>query len=273
MPNIQDERGYLIVASDTPTVNYIDCAIACARSIRLHTPKAKIALLSDKIYDNNILWEFDYVLTFPLKTKYDNPFANDWQVFEASPFRQTIKIEADMIIPHSIEHWWNMLEHKDVVLTTNARNYHNEITTNRHYRKIFDENNLPDVYNAITYWRYSQTAQEFFTLVKQLFDNWETVQQTIKMGLTDPGTTDVVYAIAAKIMGVENVTLPNTSYPSLIHMKSKINHLVGEDWTKELVWEFDESNIRINTIEQQYPFHYHIKEFSTVLNEHYAKFH
>ena len=35
-----------------------------------------------------------------------------------------------------------------------------------------DENNLPDVYNAITYWRVSQTAKDFFVLVRNIFENW-----------------------------------------------------------------------------------------------------
>ena len=54
-------------------------------------------------------------------------------------------------------------------------------------------------------------------------------------------------------------------------MKGQINGLSQEDWTKELVWELDGSNIRINTVDQEYPFHYNIKEFSKVLNEHYDK--
>jgi hypothetical protein len=266
---VKSERGYLIVATNTDTVNYIDCAIACATSIRLHTPDAKIALLSDAVCPAPI---FDYSIEFPYAVDPSNPFANDWQVFAASPFRETIKIEADMIIPHSIDHWWTMLRHKDVVLTLGARNYLNEATSERHYRKIFDSNDLPDVYNAITYWRLSRQAKEFFDLVHDIFENWETVKTQIKFGNEDVGSTDLVYAIAAKLIGVENVTLPNTSYPSLIHMKGRINFLQSEDWTKEMVWELDGSNIRINTIDQQYPFHYNVKDFSKILNEYYDKY-
>jgi len=260
---IKADRGYLIWAIGD---EYVDCATACAKSIRLHTPDAKIALLSDKQYTSAV---FDYCEIFPFEVNYDNVLANDWQVFQGSPFRQTIKIEADMIIPHSIDHWWTMLEHKDVVLTTGARNAKNEVSTNRYYRKIFDANNLPDVYNAITYWRLSAESKKFFATVQMLFANWSKIQPQIKMGLSDPGTTDLVYALAAIAVGVENVTIPGTSYPTLIHMKGKLNKLMEEDWTKEMVWELDRSNIRINTIDQQYPFHYYIKEFSKELNKHY----
>jgi hypothetical protein len=268
---VEAERGYLIVAENTRSTNYVECASALAKSIKLHTPDAKICLVTSVEVNDPI---FDFVKPLPhgdLAPDSSWKLINDWQVFYASPFRQTIKLEADMIIPHSIEHWWTMYEKKDVVLCTHARNMINQTTPVRHYRKIFDVNNLPDVYNAITYWRLSEYAQTFFNLVKDLFYNWEEIRTSLTLGDTDPGTTDVVYAVAAKILGVDTVTLPDTSYPSLIHMKEHINWLNNPDWTKEYIWELNGANIRINTVDQQYPFHYNNKDFAKVLNEHYDK--
>ena len=268
---IEAERGYLIVAENTSTVDYVECARALARSIKLHTPQAQVCLITSAEVNDSI---FDFVKPLPFGDQAPDSnwkLKNDWQVFYASPFRETIKIEADMIVPHSIWHWWPMLEKRDVVLCTHARNYLNNTTPVRHYRKIFDANNLPDVYNAITYWRYSLEAKRFFDTVRMLFDDWETARTALKFGDEDPGTTDVVYAVAAKMLGVENFTLPDTSYPSLIHMKGQINRLEQEDWTRELVWELDGANIRINTVDQQYPFHYNNKDFAKILNEYYDK--
>lgn len=269
---ICDERGYLIVAINNAETDYVECAEACAKSIKLHTPSAKIAILGNDQIKSTASDIFDYKIPAPFPLNPDNCYEIDWQIAWASPFRQTIKIEADMIVPHSIEHWWTMFEKRDVVLTIGARDYYGNKAATRHYRQIFDENELPDVYNAITYWRYSKEAMEFFTLVKDLFQNWEEVQPKIKLGLSDSGTTDLVYAIAAKVYGIEKLTLPNTSYPTLVHMRGRINNLSQEDWTKELTWELDESRIRINTIDQKYPFHYIVKSFSKVLNEHYQQF-
>ena len=267
------DRGYLIPADNTKDVDYINCARALARSIRIHTPFAKISILtSDPSLVHNKGNLFDSVIAFPFGDQCPDStwkLKNDWQVFYASPYRQTIKLEADMIIPHSIEHWFDMFQKRDVVVTTGTRNYLNEKSNVRYYRKLFDENNLPDVYNAITYWRRSTTAQQFFDTVRTIFDNWDTVKTTIKGGDKDPGSTDVVYAIAAKIIGIDKVTLPDTTYPTLIHMKGKINYLAKEDWTKELVYELDKANVRVNTVDQMYPWHYCIKDFGTVLNKYY----
>jgi hypothetical protein len=262
---IEAERGYLIVASNTDTVDYVACARVLAKSIRLHHPDAKICLLTNDSCNDTV---FDYIKPFPYSTK--GGWADDWQVYWASPFRETIKLEADMIVPAPIDHWWTMLEHRDVVIAIGARDYRQQPATSRHYRKLIDANNLPDIYNAVTYWRVSQTAQNFFKQVKQIFQNWYIYRRTLT-GEEEIPSTDVVYAMAAVLVGEEQVTLPNTDYPTLVHMKPRINGTAAEDWRKQLVWELTEHGFRINTVVQQYPFHYHIKEFAQELEPVYDK--
>jgi hypothetical protein len=186
-------------------------------------------------------------------------FANDWQCFAASPYRQTIKLEADMICASPIDHWWTLFERRDVVVSLGARTFYDEPVTSRYYRKIFDANSLPDVYNAITYWRLSHTAKEFFELVKQIFEQWDSYKRVLKFP-DDLPTTDVVYAIAAVILGPEQVTLPPGLGPTIVHMKRHINPIQSSDWTRELVWEKDP--FRINTIAQWGLVHYHVKEWN-----------
>jgi hypothetical protein len=185
-------------------------------------------------------------------------YANDWPVFAASPYRQTIKLEADMIAASPIDHWWTLLEKRDVVISQGARTFYDQPAGSRYYRKIFDANHLPDVYNAITYWRLSTTAKEFFGLVRQLFEQWDSYKKILKFP-DDVPTTDVVYAMAAVIMGVENITLPAGLGPTIVHMKRHINPIQTDNWTKELVWENDP--FRINTVAQWGLVHYHIKEW------------
>lgn len=252
---IQSERGYLIMAQNSDTVDYVDCARQLARSIRYFHPDAEICLLSNTDVQHSDLFNYYQNFSYPLS---DNPYANDWQVFSASPFRQTIKLEADMIIASEIDHWWTMLEHRDVVISTGARDFYDQTTTNRFYRKAFDANNLPDVYNAITYWRLSKTAQEFFRLVRTIFENWAQYKTLIKFPDEIP-STDLVYALAAQIIGPEHVTMPFVSYPRIVHMKRGIIPIQLQDWTKELVWE--SNPLRIHTVAQWGAVHYHQKDW------------
>ena len=247
------ERGYLIPAIDTESVDYLSCAIRLAESIRQWHPDANIAVITVKRCNDPV---FDHVIPLPFGDL--GGYANDWQVFHASPYRQTIKLEADMLCASSIDHWWTLFEQRDVVVSQGARTFYDNPAESRYYRKIFDQNNLPDVYNAITYWRLSIVAKEFFELVKQIFEQWNEYKTLLKFPDEMP-TTDVVYAIAAVIMGPERVTLPVGLGPTIVHMKRYINPIQTIDWTQELVWE--NNPFRINTVAQFGLVHYHVKEW------------
>lgn len=234
---ITHERGYLIPAFDTAEVCYTQLAQQLADSIRSFHAKAEIKILTNAdLPDSELTGQ-----------------ALDSFVYQLSPFRQTIKLEADMIIASPIDHWWSMLQHRDVVVSTGCRDFYDQSVQTRFYRKIFDNNNLPDVYNAITYWRVSRTAKEFFSLVKNIFVYWEDYKKLLMFPDPKP-TTDVVYGMAAKIVGPELVTMPFASYPKIVHMKKHCVPIRSEDWTKELVWEVDP--LRIQTQVQWGAFHY-----------------
>lgn len=200
---------------------------------------------------------FDHVIPLPHGDL--GGYRNDWQVFHASPYRQTIKLEADMISAGPVDHWWTLFENRDVVISLDARDFYDQPAESRYYRKIFDQNDLPDVYNAITYWRLSATAKEFFGLVRSIFEHWTDYKTLLKFPEESP-STDVVYAMAAKIMGPESVTLPQGLGPNIVHMKRHIIPITSHDWTQELVWETNP--FRINTVAQWGFVHYHIKDWS-----------
>jgi len=245
-----EEQGYLIVA----TKEYVHNAVTLTQSLRNFHPHARVCLLTDHDVANTI---FDHVRLLD-NPNVDNPWANDWQVFKKSPFRETVKLEADMLIASPVDHWWTMFRHRDVVISTGCRTWKDTVSKSRHYRKTFDENYLPDVYNAVTYWRLSDTAQEFFRWVRVIFEQWNEYKKLIKFP-EDVPSTDLVYAMAAVIVGEERVTMPYTTYPKIVHMKRHHAGTQTEDWTQELVWEKDP--LRINTVAQWGAFHYRVKDW------------
>lgn len=234
------ERGYLIPAIGD---QYVTCANRLADSIWQHHPTANITILTQ---DN-------------LPYGDQGGFANDWQCFKASPYRQTIKLEADMIAAGPIDHWWTLFEQRNIVISQGCRNFYDQPGQSRVYRRIFDHNNLPDVYNAVTYWRRSQSAMEFFELVRNIFTHWDQYKTLLRFP-DEEATTDVVYAMAAVIVGVEQVTLPAGLGPDIVHMKQHMIGTTTDNWTQELVWEKDP--VRIMTIAQWGLVHYHVKEWA-----------
>lgn len=248
-----EEQGYVCVAVNSATVDYVDMARHLFASLKHWHPDARTCLITDQEISAS---EFDHVRVL---TPQSNPYANDSQAFRLTPFRETIKLEADMLIVSPIDHWWTMLRHRDVVISTGCRDWHGRESRERFYRSVIDANHLPDVYNAITYWRHSATAQEFYQLTRDIFVNWESIRTVLKFA-EDVPSTDVVYAIAAQVMGPESVTLPFATYPLITHMRSRIAG-TSDAWPRELVWEHHDGYLRIETVPQWGAFHYHEKSW------------
>jgi len=236
---ITHERGYLIPAIGK---EYERCADQLVKSIFKFHSSANITIVTKDMLPHGDL----------------GGQANDWQMFQISPYRQTIKLEADMIVASPVDHWWTLFELRDVVISSGARTFYDEPATSRYYRKCFDTNDLPDVYNAVTYWRLSKTAQEFFSLVRNIFENWIEFRKLLRFP-EETASTDIVYAMAAQIIGPDLVTLPTGLGPSIVHMKRYVNPLQCNNWTQELAWEFDP--LRINTVAQWGFVHYYQKDW------------
>jgi hypothetical protein len=263
-------RGYVVLAQNTEKTNYIECAEALALSIRNVMPNADITLITDDVDDSKY---FDKVIALPygdLEPDNDWKLINDWQVYEASPYDYTIKLEADLYIPKSIEYWWEVLQSRDVVVSTTIRNFRQEISDCRIYRRFIDNNKLPDTYNAITYFKKSDTAKQFFEIVRDVFEHWDDWKGILQADITEVATTDWAYAIASHVVGIEKTTLPTFTNMSMIHMKQFVNNQGSEDWTDQFLYELSKDNIRINTFPQYYPFHYNIKTFAKKLKQIYG---
>lgn len=247
-----EEQGYVIVAVGE---QYLRCADRLAQSVRRWDPGARVCLVTDHAGATG----YDYVHLLQ-NVDYDNVWANDWQVLNLTPFRETIKLEADMLITSSITHWWSQMRLNEVCVSTGCRDWRDQISTSRRYRRVFDINHLPDVYNAITYWRRSALAQEFFGWVRAIFQDWPQFRGLLQNS-DDTPSTDLVYAMAAQIVGATRVTQPWASYPRMVHMKQHIAGSQTRDWTQEFVWESVDGGLRINTLAQWGAVHYHIKHW------------
>jgi len=243
-------KGFVIMAQNTKNVSYTNCAEKLSKSIKRVMPDANVTIITTEMLPHGDLAPYS-----------DWKLINDWQVYEASPYDYTIKLEADMYVPRNIDHWWDVLKDRDVVVSTAIRDYKQEISTVRLYRRFIDDNKLPDVYNAITYFKKSPVAEEFFNLVREIFTNWEEYKKILQCNYREYATTDWVYAIACHIMGAEKTTLPTFNEMTMVHMKQYIAGTPTEDWTDTLLYEFLPDQLRIQTVPQQYPFHYHVKKF------------
>lgn len=263
-----EQRGFVTVAQNSPTGDYLAMAYVQALSIKAHMPGARYAVIVDaptaKLVSAQHQLVFDYVIEMTVDTAADSEWklSNDWQIFSLTPFKETIKLEADVLVTRDISHWWKVSHLRDVVLGLHCRDYENQVHTASPYRAMFTNNNLPDVYSGIVYFRYTRTAAEFFSLAREIFTNWQQVRTQLLKPDAEP-TTDVVYALAAQVIGAEKVTLP-VDFFNFVHMKPAINGwLDTTEYVNELTIVADGARLLVNNLLITHPFHYHAKNFVT----------
>jgi len=273
MPRItphQEQQGFMTLAQNTD-VDYLKLAYAQALSIKLAMPGSRYAVAVDPHTAEQIQERhhrvFDYVVTMEDDHAANETWklSNEWQIFDLTPFKETIKLESDILFTRDCSHWWHAFRFQDVVLSQGCKNFQQQLNKFREYRKVFDSNGLPDTYSGLMYFRFSQTAHDFFNLARSIFLNWAEVRdQTLSHCLDSQPTTDLVYAIAAKILGLEKCLLPTVDFVNFTHMKNAIN-----DWPQATAWpelvmsEYDLPMVRINNINQYHPLHYQEKSWVT----------
>lgn len=262
----KEQLGFLTVACNSDNVDYLQLAYLQAFNIKRTQKINKFAVVVDKLTRQKITKKhekvFDYIIESPEHSY--GPFGTEAFLFDLTPFKETIKLESDLLLTRTIDHWIHAFRLKDIVLSTGCKNYLQENSQIRKYRRVFDDNNLPDVYNGLMYFRFTKTAKDFFDLTKLIFTNWESIKNNLKNCREEVPSTDLVFALTARLIGEELCTLPGADFINFVHMKPAINNFDNDLTFREVfVSEFDQGMIRINNINQYHPLHYYDKNFIT----------
>ena len=273
-------RGYLTFAQNNGRTNYLNLAYLQALSIKVTNKINQCAVVVDPTTMSQVEDRhrrvFDHIIPVPLGDDAQGhawKMQNEWKAGIATPFDQTIKLESDMLFTSSVDHWWDILAAKDMVFTNHVVDYTERTASTREYRRLFDENQLPDIYGGLYYFQKSDLANEFFDCTKNLFANWTYLKHYIlKHCGNETASTDLVFAVAVKLLGTENFTLPG-AVPTFTHMKGAVQ---GWDtdaiWTEHLMHQLDRHHLMIGSQRQRVPFHYHYKNFATpAIVKHYEQ--
>lgn len=200
-------------------------------------------------------------------------FAREWETRNLSPWKRTIKLDADILFVNDISHWWESFENYKILFTTDVENYKGHVITDRWHRKLFDLNHLPNIYTAFYYFRDGVESAEFFDLCAKISNEWSWFANEFLIKNDNPTPRDdEIFAIAAQIYGVENCTLPGAAYPRFVHFKEPLNSLPAEKpWHEQLYVEHN-SELWIGHYPQRLPVHYINETFaSQELINHYEQ--
>jgi len=223
-------KGFLWFAQNNNFTDYTKLSVQLARSIKKHNNENKTCVIVDQksVFESEFV---DHVVVMKQDSSdlHAQKFSNEHKAFSLTPFTHTIKLEADMLFTSNTDWWWNYLCKHDMVFSVDCKNYHDETIKNTPYRRLFEQNHLPNIYNGLTYFRKSQYAMDFFNLCKQISQNWEYVSKEILINCHDEyPSTDVVYALASRIMDPLNLNLIDYPWFKFLHGKPAINKLSGD---------------------------------------------
>ena len=254
------DQGFLTFAQG---MQYLKCAYLLALSVKTYCSINNFAVVVDSAtsvpeYMNDV---FDEVIVIPTMDTY----WNECLAWELTPFRETFKLESDMLVTSSIDHWWYGVRLKNICFTTHVCNYKSERADDSHYRKMWKENHLLNAYNGCMYFRHCKETQEFFDRCKVVASNFDIYKSSLlKNCRHDKADTDIFMSIVATELGQENFYMPTLDYPTFIHMKQHINNFTTEDWRDACSWALTDDKIfLVNGYAQTKPLHYFHKDFCT----------
>lgn len=260
------KRGYVVIAQNTPDVNYVEMAYVLALSIKLTQPHStNVCLITDEEPPSHIAAMFDEIVYFPEDdTDRDSSWRieNKWQYFNLSPYYESFILDVDMLFLSDVSHWWVECWGPDMVPTLDVLTYRGETVSSTYYRKVFELNNLQNIYTGVYYFKKSDLCQVFFDTTKLIFQNWEEWYQRLLPKATPTHVSaDVVYALAWDVMGLT----ASSKGLTFTHMKSKVQNWgrpQPDDWTKAIPWYYGtDSDLFIGNYHQMGVLHYVQKDF------------
>ena len=265
------DKGYFTFAQNTPDVDYLNIAYLQGLSIKATQTINKYAIAVDKATYELITDEHEKVFdTIHVMAEDDAEgddwkLANDWKAWYLTPFKETVKLDSDILFTRNIDHWWKAMQQKDICCASHIRDHEGNVSESDYFRKLHKINNLPNLYSGFTYFRYTKLSMDFFNYVRHVFQNWPVFRDTLlKECRHEKPNTDEAYTIAAMLIGEEECYNPASNIPSFVHMKGPINGWPDTDWTKHAYAQVDDdANLTVGFNRQMYPFHYVNKDFAT----------
>jgi hypothetical protein len=168
-------KGFLVLAQNTDTVDYIQQAYALALSIKFsQTTVSSISLVTNDTVPEAYKYIFDNIIPIPWYkegTRYQAE--NRWKLYHITPYDETIVLDTDMLMLEDISSWWDYCSNHDFKFCSTIKNHKNDIVIDTVYRKPFIANKLTSPYFALHYFKKSEASYEFYKVLEFVCNNWE----------------------------------------------------------------------------------------------------
>lgn len=264
-------KGFLLFAENTKSTNYIEQAYALALSIQnSQTTTTLVSLMTNDKVPKKYQSVFDKIISIPFEVKNDGKYKTDnrWQLYYATPYDETIVLDADMLLVDDISDWWTYCADHDIKFCSRIKNYKNEIIgLDPVHRLVFIENKLTNPYFALHYFKKNQTAYEFYKVLEFVITHWDFNRGTFAPN--EPQlwpSMDLATAIAIEITGQYNSVIDSCSPLEFVHMKTPLQgwDMIPSTWQDAVPFVLNSrGNLVLGNMIQPKLFHYVEKNFLT----------
>tara|TARA_B110000503_G_scaffold143541_1_gene245681 strand:- start:2004 stop:2846 length:843 start_codon:yes stop_codon:yes gene_type:complete len=262
-------KGIVVLAQNNSTADYVEQACLLAMSLKLHN-NVPISVITNDTVLEEYQSLFDKIIPIPFGDAAEISewkIENRWKIYHATPYDETIVMDTDMLVLQNIDVWWDFLSNYEMFFTSSVLTYRGTTANTSYYRKTFIDNNLPNLFCGFHYFKKCEFAQEFYTWLELVVNNWEAFYEQHLLAATRPKhvSIDVCSAIVAKILDCEfNITNKISKFPSFTHMKQHCQDwtTVQPSWQDQMgVYISKDGSLKIGNYAQTGVLHYTEKDF------------
>ena len=262
-------KGIVVLAQNNATDDYVEQSALLAMSLRYYND-VPISIITDNEVPEEYISLFDKIIPIPFGDSAEDSewkVENRWKIYHASPYDETIVMDTDMLVLQNIDTWWDFLSNYEVFYTSNVLTYRGEAANTSYYRKTFIDSSLPNLFCGLHYFKKCEFAQEFYTWLELVVNNWETFYEQHLLASSRPKhvSMDVCTAIVTKILDCESdITNKVTKFPSFTHMKSYCQgwNTVQKSWQDQIgVYISKDGSTKLGNYAQTGILHYTEKDF------------
>lgn len=258
-------KGFVVVAQNNNSVNYVRQAYALALSILMsQSEPVSISIITNDEVCEEYQKVFDQIIPIPWKDDAETSdwkIENRWKIYHVTPYDETIVLDTDMLVLEDISQWWKYCSNYDIKFCSNIINYKLEPVIDNVHRKAFRANKLSNPYFALHYFKKSELAYNFYKTLEFVSLNWEwcyskfapkEYQKWLSM--------DLATAISIEMLGIHQCAVDVAGSPlQFIHMKSAIQGWseIPELWFEKIpVVLNSRRELIVGNIKQSKVFHY-----------------
>jgi hypothetical protein len=264
-----NSRGFLIYAEGK---EYVKQAYLCALSIKASGNKYPVSIVTSNKVLKKHEKAFDKIIKVPWYEASNSRFKseNRWKLYHATPYDQTIVLDSDILVLDNQESFWKFLDNYDLYFPCKVFNYRGNLVDEKMnpYRAAFRENDLPNFYNAVHYFRKSELAHTFYEWVELVTKNWELFYGNFcKEHYPTEPSMDITTSIVSRILDIDD-DISNVGYsaPHIKHMKPALQdwESVPDLWQQRIgVYLTDDVRLKVGNHLQNGVFHYTENTFVT----------